>query len=101
MNSEIHKLVETGFEFPLTTAAVLEQVGEKEIEAPNPSESETVATILARSGEETYYSEDDLLSALQNGLSEEYIGRKYYDDRGPNPESQERLSPNDTDGDAF
>lgn len=63
--------------------------------------SETLATILEKGGDETYQSEDDLLSAIRGNLSDEYIGRKYYDDRGSNPREQERGTQRDTIDQSF
>lgn len=93
--------VETEFEFPTTTAQVIDRAGDVEIEAPDQPDSETLATILDRAGETTYQSRANLLDAIRGNLTDEYIGRKYYDDRGHNPEENDREHPPDTADKSF
>lgn len=82
--NQLPQWLESEFEFPLTRAALVDRAGERVIDAPTPTGSETIATILQRSGEERYRSRNDLVDAIRGNLSEEYVGRKYYDDRGSN-----------------
>lgn len=82
--------IETEFEFPLTNKTVIDRAGDVEVDAPDLVNSETLSTILEKGGDETYQSKEDLLTAIRGNLSEEYIGRKYYDDRGSNIMGQER-----------
>lgn len=93
--------IESEFEFPVTRTSVLEQAGEIEIDAPDYSDSETIATTLNRSGEEVYDSKTALLDAIHGNLSDEYIGRKYYDDRGTNPMDSTEQASNDTANKSF
>jgi hypothetical protein len=84
------------FEFPLSKKAVIDRAGNLEVDAPDRANSETLATILERGGDEMYQSREELLTGIRRNLSDEYIGRKYYDDRGSNPVEQERGTPRDT-----
>lgn len=88
--------IDEEFEFPLTTENVIDQAGDHEVDAPDSVNSETLAAILETGGDETYQSREDLLAAIRGNLSDEYIGRKYYDDRGCNPMTRERGVPRDT-----
>lgn len=82
--------IDSEFEFPLTKKTVLDRAGDIEIEAPDQANSETIATILEVGGNHTYQSREDLVTAIRGNLSDAYIGRKYYDDRGTNPMELER-----------
>lgn len=76
---------EREFAFPLSRSTVIGRAGDLEIDAPDRADSETLATLLERGGEETYRSYDELLDVIRGNLSDGYIGRKFYDDRGNNP----------------
>lgn len=80
--------IDSEFEFPLENTTVLNQAGDLEIDAPDLGDSETLQTILQDAGEETYHSKEELITAIRGNLSDEYVGRKYYDDRGANPPEQ-------------
>lgn len=72
-------------EFPITREEFDDEFGEVYIEAPDLGDSERLESIMERSGAATYRSAADLYESILCGLDEEYIGRKYYDDRGLNP----------------
>lgn len=93
--------IDTEFEFPLSKKTVLDRAGDLEIDAPDRADSETLETILGGGGDETYHSGEDLLTAIRGNLSDGYIGRKYYDDRGSNPTEQERETQTDTPDESF
>lgn len=88
--------IESEFEFPLERSTVVQRAGDRVVDAPDPEASETLATILERSGDETYHSTDHLLDAIWGSVSEEYVGRKYYGDRGWNPPAAELGAPSHT-----
>ena len=94
--SDLPEWIKAEFEFPLMRATVIDRAGTLEIDAPDRADSETLSTILNRSGDERYQSQDGLLDAIRGNLSDEYIGRKYYDDRGMNPSGSENDAPKDT-----
>lgn len=82
---ELRGFLESELDYPVDGRSVVERVGGVEVEAPDLADSETVATVLGRLEEATYDSADELFEALVGALSDEYIGRKFYDDRGGNP----------------
>jgi len=71
------------FTFPVDRDEVVDRLGSVEIEGPTES-PETVEEVLSRTGEETFESADDLYDALIGSVGHEYIGRRFYDDRGSN-----------------
>lgn len=72
------------FTYPVDLSAVLEEAGDIEVEAPNSIDSQTIRTILTPLGTESFESADVLYDTIFGNVSDEYIGRKYYDDRGGN-----------------
>ena len=93
--------IETEFEFPLIKTTVIDRAGDLKIDAPDRADSETLDTILEGGGDETYRSREDLMNAIRGNLSDEYIGRKYYDDRGSNPMEQVRDTQRDATDESF
>lgn len=90
MNGPVHlndlpDWTEAAFDYPVEHATVIRRAGDRTLEAPAPAESETVATALDRSREDTYRTADQLRAAIRGGVGEAYVGRKRYDDRGGNP----------------
>ena len=71
------------YSYPVDCETVIKTMGETRIESPN-GPGETVAETLERSGREEFRSAQELTDAFLGALSDEYIGRKYYDDRGDN-----------------
>ncbi len=82
--SETRDLFARRLDFPVTCDAVRESVGETELEAPSGG-SERIAQILDRCGTDEFASPDELYGTLMTFVSDEFIGRKYYDDRGSSP----------------
>ncbi|MFW5984296.1 MAG: hypothetical protein ACOCRA_03775 [Halobacteria archaeon] len=76
--------IEDRVDGPAKTSMVLDRLGDRTLEAPG-GESETVAQVLERDGTETYRTTVELYESILCNLSEAYVGRKEYDDRGPNP----------------
>lgn len=83
------------FDFPVDRDTLLAGIGDWVVEAPDPAESERLADVLNRSGASHFVSEADLLETILCNLSDEYVGRKYYDDRGSNPFEMTTVVPND------
>ncbi|WP_178917908.1 hypothetical protein [Natronomonas gomsonensis] len=79
--SDTEQIVNQSFEFPVTHAAVVEQIGAIEITSPL-GDSVTIQDILDPLEEESYLTSDALYTAIIGNLDETFIGRKYYDDRG-------------------
>ena len=74
-------------DYPTDSANVLDTLGETRVDAPDDAESMTIASLLDHRRGETYHSADELFDAILSSLPDEYIGRKFYDDRGRNPEA--------------
>ncbi len=77
--------LETELSYPTDQSAVLEQIGSVVIDAPDADETETVSTIIEPLGEQRYDCPEELFETILGNVSDEYIGRKFYDDRGANP----------------
>jgi hypothetical protein len=69
--------------FPVQRKTVIERLGHVEIDPPT-GEPETVADVLGRTETRLFRSPDELYDALVAFLGDQYVGRKYYDDRGSN-----------------
>lgn len=85
----------TELEFPITRDDLADEIGDVYIEAPDPGDSERLESIIERTGAAAFRSASDLYESILCGLDEEYIGRKYYDDRGVNPIGDRAGSPVD------
>jgi len=72
------------FTYPVDTKTVLEEAGAVQIDAPNSTDTQTIRTILTPLGAVSFESPDVLFETIFGNVSDEYIGRKYYDDRGGN-----------------
>lgn len=83
--ADLPEWIEREFEFPTTRATVVERFGGMKVDAPDHASSESLSTILERGGAERYRSSTELMEVISGSLSDVYIGRKYYDDRGHNP----------------
>ena len=71
------------YSYPVDRKTVIEKMGEIEIEAPHGT-NETIGEVLDRVETETFTSTRDLFDVFVGNLSDQYIGRKFYDDRGDN-----------------
>ena len=78
---EVRDLFARELTFPVRSATVVESLGDRELEAPNGG-SETIGEVLERCPEEEFESADSLYDALVTFVSDAFIGRKFYDDRG-------------------
>ena len=83
--SELHEFLEREFEYPIDHASVIERIGTIRIAAPEERSAETVSKIIDPLDQQTYDSADELFETIIGNLGDEYIGRKFYDDRGGNP----------------
>ncbi|MGM0398610.1 MAG: DUF5789 family protein [Halobacteriota archaeon] len=73
--------------FPTSHRTVIEAIGETELQAPT-GQSESIEEVLDRTSNEQYRSADELYDALMTFVSDEFIGRKFYDDRGSTPKGE-------------
>ncbi|WP_411964219.1 hypothetical protein [Haloferax sp. YSMS24] len=90
---ELSPFFESEFDYPVTSDLVVEKAGDVPIEAPDEDNSETIETILSRLGPETYASPGELYTTIIGNVSDDYIGRKFYDDRGGDPAESWTLAP--------
>jgi hypothetical protein len=78
---ETRDLFARKLEFPATRETILEAVGEQELHAP-AGQNETIGEVLERSNTREFETADSLYGTLMNFVSDSFVGRKYYDDRG-------------------
>lgn len=71
------------FSFPVQRTEVIDQLGDVVLDAPG-GEPETIGEVLDRAETTVFRSPDELFDVLVSFLGEQYVGRKYYDDRGAN-----------------
>jgi hypothetical protein len=79
--SETRDLFADRLEFPTDRDAVVAAVGSIELDAPM-GDPESIEEVLGRSGTDEFDSPDELYDALVTFVGDQYIGRKFYDDRG-------------------
>jgi hypothetical protein len=82
---ELPAFLDTELTYAVDHATVLERIGDVEVGAPGDRENETIASIIGATGQTEYASARELFETIVGNLSDEYIGRKFYDDRGGNP----------------
>lgn len=71
------------FTFPVERETVLGTLGEVEIEGLT-DDPETVGDVLDRTNTEEFHSADDLYDTIIGSIGSDYVGRRFYDDRGSN-----------------
>lgn len=81
--SETRDLFASSFEFPVNREEVIEQVGEVEIDAPS-GEPDRIEHVLTRTDQAAFESAEELHDVIVTFVGDQYIGRKFYDDRGAN-----------------
>ncbi|MDY7083038.1 MAG: hypothetical protein SXQ77_11715 [Halobacteria archaeon] len=80
---EIRAVLDSNFETPVDRTTVVDDLGDTEIMAPNGC-SETVAEVLERDEETEYTTINELYDSICGNVCDDFVGRKYYDDRSPN-----------------
>lgn len=71
------------FTFPVERDAVLETMGDVEIDGPT-DDPETVGEVLERTNATSFHSADELYDTIIGSIGSDYVGRRFYDDRGSN-----------------
>ena len=71
----------TEFSYPITREEIIATAGDTTVQSPTGT-SESIAEVLDRTGTRTFSSPRDLHETFLANLGEQYIGRKFYDDRG-------------------
>lgn len=83
--AELARHLEEECQYPIDRRTVIEEFGELTLESPDDPPDD-IAAILGRLGtDERYGSADELYLTIIGTVSDRYIGRKFYDDRGTNP----------------
>jgi hypothetical protein len=80
--NELHPFLAEELSFPIDDVSVITRVGAIEIAAPDDADSEPIASVLARVDAGTFDSARELTSTIRSGLGPQYVGRRFYDDRG-------------------
>jgi hypothetical protein len=83
--SELPEYLDAEFAYPIELGTVIERAGTVRIDGANSDESETLDVILGSLGTDTVQSSEALFEMIYGNVSDDFIGRKYYDDRGGNP----------------
>lgn len=78
---ETRDLFARKLQFPATRTTVIETLGETVLDAPS-GDNITIGDVIERSQTEEFRSADTLYDTLMTFVGEDFIGRKYYDDRG-------------------
>ena len=97
--SELTAHLEAEFSYPVELRTVIERAGHRRIEAPNAVDEQEIGAILEPLGDATVDSAEELFDIVYGNLNDDYIGRKYYDDRGENP--TDGAGPTDTENVSF
>ena len=71
------------FTFPVERETVLKTIGDVEIDGLT-DDPETVGDVLHRTNSEAFHSADELYDTIIGSIGSEYVGRRFYDDRGSN-----------------
>jgi hypothetical protein len=82
--TELPARLETEFTYPVEIDTVIERMGTTEVETPDRTDPETVSSILLPLGGDTFDSASMLYETIYGNVSDDHVGRKYYDDRGSN-----------------
>ncbi|KTG28358.1 DUF5789 family protein [Haloferax profundi] len=82
---ELSAFLDDELAYPVDIDGVVERIGDVEVDAPDVENSETIETILTPLGTATFDSANDLYTTIIGNVSDDYIGRKFYDDRGGDP----------------
>ena len=85
---ETRDLFARELEFPASRDAVVAAVGGTELSPPD-GESTTIRTVIERSDVDEFGSADDLYDTLMTLVGAQFVGRRYYDDRGGMPTDDE------------
>ncbi|SNR25496.1 DUF5789 family protein [Halorubrum vacuolatum] len=85
---ETRDLFARTLEFPVPRDVVIEAVGSTELTPPD-GESTTIGAVIEHSDVEEFDSADDLYDTLMSLVGAQFVGRRYYDDRGSMPQDEE------------
>lgn len=98
--SELPDYLEAEFTYPVELETVVERAGDVRIGDADTDDPETIRSALASLGPDSFDSADALYKTIYGNVGDDFIGRKYYDDRGGNP-SEVPGAPSDEDHVSF
>ncbi|GAA0527368.1 hypothetical protein SAMN04488066_11431 [Halorubrum aquaticum] len=90
--SALSESLERELTYPIESETVVDRMGTVRIEGPNGDGDQTIASILEPIGTTSFDSADGLFATIYGNLSDDHIGRKYYDDRGTQQEPRDDTS---------
>ena len=73
--------------FPANREEVIERVGDVALDPPDGDRT-TVEAVLEMADDTEFHSPDELHQTVVGYVGDGFIGRKYYDDRGGQPQNQ-------------
>ncbi|MDY6819897.1 MAG: hypothetical protein SVG88_14650 [Halobacteriales archaeon] len=81
--NDAYEHFETEFSYPITRTDVINATDDTTIHAPTGT-SDSIGDVIARTETTTFRSPQELYETFLANLGEQYIGRKFYDDRSCN-----------------
>lgn len=84
--NELGAFLDGRFSYPVDEATVREHIGSQTIDSADTGEGLSIEAILENHRGDEFASDTELLQTILGELPDEYVGRKFYDDRGSNPE---------------
>ena len=75
--------------YPIEVEDVIDQIGDVKLEAPDLDRSERIGDLLEEVDDDHYDTADELNQIIHSMLPDEYIGRKFYDDRSNTGDDQQ------------
>lgn len=87
--NELAAYLDDEFDYPIDRDEVIAQIGELRLDCPSGEQGATIGASLERLNEGNYATRDELYHSILGTVDDTYIGRKFYDDRGPNPQAME------------
>ncbi len=81
--NEVYEKLERDVEPPVTRRELAEAFGDVEIDCP-AGEATEMTEVLDMDDASTYTCLQEIHETVMGNLDESHVGRKYYDDRGPN-----------------
>jgi hypothetical protein len=89
--SETRDLFVQELTFPAECEEVVAACGDVTLQSPG-GDNEAIGDVLARCDSETFESTDELVDTVMLWVSNDYVGRVGYDDRGNNPAYDDEVS---------
>lgn len=80
--TELRARLDGEFTYPVDLETVVREVGTVRVEGPNGDGAETIGSVLGPLGTDSFESADVLYDTIYGNVSDDHVGRKYYDDRG-------------------